>query len=85
MKTLWLKVTRDEYELPVAVADTITELAEMCGVMRGTIASQMSRVNNPNSPRKKTVYRKVEIDDGEDTEWLCIPDEARQKRNKDRG
>ena len=27
--TLWLEVTQDDYELPVAVADSCTELAKM--------------------------------------------------------
>ena len=30
--TLYMKVTRDEYELPVAVAETKAELARMLGV-----------------------------------------------------
>ena len=67
-KTLWLKVTKDKYELPVAVAETAQELAEMCGVTKGTILQQMSRVKNPESPRKSTCYRKVEVEeDGEDS------------------
>lgn len=30
--TLWLKVTNDKYELPLAVADTKKELAKMLGL-----------------------------------------------------
>ncbi len=41
---LWLKISSDKYELPLAVADSAVELARMCGVTAGTIYSQMSRV-----------------------------------------
>ncbi len=32
--TLWMKVTRDKFELPLAVADTKEELAKMLGLKR---------------------------------------------------
>ena len=35
--TLWLKVTNDKYELPLAVSDTKKELAEMLGLKRISI------------------------------------------------
>jgi len=35
--TLWLKVTNDKYELPLAVADTKRELAEMLGLKKISI------------------------------------------------
>ena len=28
---IWLKVTSDDYQLPMCVADSANELAEMCG------------------------------------------------------
>lgn len=34
---LWLEVTNDKYELPVAVADTSDELGRMVGVTGNTI------------------------------------------------
>lgn len=43
---LWLKVSGDRYELPLAVADTAAELAKLCGVTVNTIYSQMSRVRS---------------------------------------
>lgn len=43
---LWLKVSGDRYELPLAVADTAAELAKICGVTVSTIYSQMSRVRS---------------------------------------
>jgi hypothetical protein len=36
-KYLWLCVTADEYELPLAVADTARELGKMVGLSRNTI------------------------------------------------
>lgn len=41
---LWLKISSDKYELPLAVADSAVELARMCGITANTIYSQMSRV-----------------------------------------
>lgn len=37
MQYLYLKVSSDPYELPLAVADSIGELAQLCGVSRHTI------------------------------------------------
>ena len=39
----YVACTDDEYELPIAVADTVTELADMVGVTRSSIYSMMSR------------------------------------------
>ena len=50
IKRIWLKVTSDEYELPLAVADTATELARLCGVTVNTIYAQMSRVRAGTLP-----------------------------------
>jgi hypothetical protein len=38
-----MKVTKDKYELPIAVAETVGELARMTGKTRGTIANALSR------------------------------------------
>lgn len=60
---LYMRVTDDQYELPIAVADTHGELARMCGVSRNTVASALShaRRNGQNS-----VYKEVEVEDGSD-------------------
>lgn len=39
---LYMQVTRDKYELPIAVADTVSELARMTGKSRSHISSAMS-------------------------------------------
>lgn len=64
MKTLYLKVTNDEYELPVAVADSLEELADMCGVKKESIIQMLSRVKHQKY-LKWSCYRKVEIEEDE--------------------
>jgi hypothetical protein len=39
----YVACTDDELELPIAVADTVTELADLVGVTRSSIYSMMSR------------------------------------------
>ena len=43
---LYCKATKDKYRLPVAVADSITELAKMTGHSGNTIHSSISRGSN---------------------------------------
>lgn len=59
---LYLKVTTDEYELPIAVADSAYELAEMVGTKQSVIYSSISH--------KRGSYRRVEVEDDE-TEPIC--------------
>ena len=40
---IWIKVSHDEYELPLAVADTAEELAKICGISVATIYETRSR------------------------------------------
>lgn len=51
---LWMEVTNDEYELPIAIADTAKELAEMRGVDRTTIAKSIKR-KEENSRFKRII------------------------------
>ena len=60
MKVIWMKITKDEYELPVAVADTAAELARMLNVSVDTIYSATSRRRNHGD---KTAFVKVEVDE----------------------
>ena len=62
MKVIWMKITKDEYELPVAVADTAAELARMLNVSVDTIYSATSRRRNRGD---KTAFIKVEVE-----EWM---------------
>lgn len=50
---VWIKVSADEYELPVAIADTPSELARLCGTTANTISStwshyQKGRIEHPS-------------------------------------
>lgn len=58
-KTLWLLVTKDEFELPLYVADTATELAKFCRVHPGTINAEVYR----QKPGTRSRYRRVILDD----------------------
>lgn len=60
MKTLYLMVTADKYSLPLAVADSAIELAEMVGLKRYSILTMLARYKGKH-PR----YIMVEIDDPE--------------------
>lgn len=62
--TIWMEVTQDEYELPVAVADTSFELCRMRGLEKRTVLKDLWRWKNGKAKRCK--YRKVEIDDEPD-------------------
>ena len=64
-----MEVTKDRFELPVAVADTMGELARMRGV---DITSISHCVNRPKTRRYYVrKYVKVEIDDEQDGGERC--------------
>lgn len=42
-KYLWMAVTADEYELPIAVADTARELGEMIGSTKHNVETFVSK------------------------------------------
>lgn len=58
-KTLWLLVTKDEFELPLFVADTVFELAAYCHVCPGAIRAEAHR----QKPGTRSKYRRVILDD----------------------
>lgn len=60
--TLYMKVTKDEYELPVAVAETKAELARMLGRSRECVQSAFFHAKKCKRP----TYIMVEVDDDED-------------------
>lgn len=70
---IWLAVTQDKYQLPVAVADTAAELARMMGVRQSTVISSISRqkqrAKNLKSNRgQKKRYFCITIDDDDEME-----------------
>lgn len=52
---LYLRVTDDQYELPVAVAESPTELARMLGIRQNNVTSSISH--------KVKTYCVVEVED----------------------
>lgn len=65
---VWMKVTHDEYELPVAVADSSRELAQICGVKLSSIYSIMSHAKNSYRNYSWSPYIKVRLEDNEEDE-----------------
>lgn len=60
---VWLKVTNDRYELPVAVADSGKELARICGVSENNVYNAMTQARRRGW---RCQYVRVEI--GKDNE-----------------
>lgn len=59
---VWIAVTKDKYELPIAVAESRRELAEICGVTPQTVSASASKyVRRPGE--RFCQYRKVIVDD----------------------
>lgn len=58
---VYMKVTGDKYELPIAIADSPKELAEMVGVKANSISSQITRAEKGYLKVGKALYHRVEI------------------------
>lgn len=58
---LYLEVTRDEFELPLAVADSIKELAKLRGVSRHTISHCVNDLENGKINKSK--YLRVNVEE----------------------
>lgn len=57
---IYMKVTNDKYELPLAIADSVKELAGIVGKKPNRISSSMSHAK---ARGYKSPYRRVEIED----------------------
>lgn len=55
---IYMKVSDDEYQLPEAVADTIIELAKLCGTRPNCISSSMCHAKKRGS---KSIYVRVKV------------------------
>ena len=64
MTRVWMKVSRDKYELPVAVANSARELGIICGVNEHTIYASMSHAKRGDISH--TPYVCVIIDEEDD-------------------
>lgn len=59
---LYLEVTPDRYSLPLAVAESAEELAEICGMTKENIFSRISEGKKLEYP----TYITVEVEEGDD-------------------
>ena len=57
---VWMRVSKDKYEFPEVIADSIYELAEKCGTSVNSIRSQMSHYK---AGRLKRRYVCVDVPD----------------------
>ena len=60
---IWLKVTHDEYELPLVIADSLQDMANKAGTSRNAIESSYSHFTHG---RCWSPYRKVIIEEDDD-------------------
>ena len=58
-----MRVTRDKYELPIVIADTAKQLAEICGVTTNSIYSAYCRAKHSGG---FTMYKRIEMEDEDD-------------------
>lgn len=59
--TIYMKVTKDKYELPVAIANSVQELARICNTTANNIYVEMWQQST--GKRKTSRYHKVEVED----------------------
>lgn len=53
---VWMKVTQDEYRLPVAIADTSRELAKICGDTNENVRTTAYKANKGLYKNAKSKY-----------------------------
>ena len=61
---IWMKVTRDKYEFPVAMADSCALLARLLGT---TTYAIYTGVRHYEKEGRMSAYRKVRIEDDRET------------------
>lgn len=59
---LWLAVTPDEYELPIAVADTAKELSHMLG-MKSHAVTELYHKHNKGVYKRYEKYKIVKVNE----------------------
>ena len=59
---LYMEVTKDKYELPVAVADSVTELARLVGIGKSGVSKSITYAKRYGG---KSKYVKVVLEDDE--------------------
>lgn len=68
-RNVWMEVTRDQYELPVRVANSAKELASLAGT---TLSNVMSGACRGKKGLYKSRFVKVEVDMEEEEIRLCL-------------
>ena len=58
---VYMEITKDEYQLPVAVADTVKDLAKKIGTRANSISSALCKQRK--GVRIKSRYIEVELDE----------------------
>lgn len=58
---LYMRVTSDKYELPLAVADSVIELSEMMNIDRRSLESIFRKIRK--GKYGNSIYKIVEVDD----------------------
>ena len=62
---IWIEVTKDEYELPIAVADSAGELANLCGTTKNAVTSSAYRKGRKG---RKGRFRRVDIQENDNVD-----------------
>lgn len=62
MMEVWMEISQDRYELPVAVANTATDLARICGVKPSTVRSSASRAERGRECGRFCRFRRVRLE-----------------------
>lgn len=63
VRSVYMQISKDEYEFPLAIADSIQELAEIIGKSPATIGSYISRCKKSG---RKCRYIKINIEEEEE-------------------
>lgn len=61
-RAVYMMITKDKFELPLAIADSAEELAKMVGVLPSGV---YSGARNAQKGKRKSKYIRVLIDKGE--------------------
>lgn len=69
--TLWLAVTADKYELPIAVADTGAELGRMLGIKHNLI-NKMLCMHNKGQIASWKKYKIIKLENIDDSDMADI-------------
>lgn len=62
MDFVYMQVTMDKYELPVAIANSLDELSKITGASKNTISSAISHAKYNKEKYKHSKYVKVILD-----------------------